>query len=329
MLKPEAVLPKPSAAARQTLATVLTLSASDPGTARRMALPLLGQPALHAEALVLIIELSRRLGDGPTAAKYARRAANLAPKSGKARTVAAMALREAGCGEEALFHGLAAMDLTPNEPGTQIAVVLAALTVGRPLAGLNAAMSLIIGDSAAETLPLCTGLFDACCAGSPWGIAWTNSEGIAGCVRRLNPTSSEIMVRYNGIPLGRTTAETAYHNSAQVNAFCLALSPDLPAGSLVDVIYSDTGSSLFGSPVRLPEFDPRLATTCASVKTPNPPLPDSADMARLNGWLRETLLSPTAPPPFPEICLGLTINEVRRFIATRAADLETKGDLHG
>ena len=63
MPTPDAVLPQPTPAARRAMEAARSLAGSDPAEARRLALPLLGQPALHVEALAMLIELSRYLTD--------------------------------------------------------------------------------------------------------------------------------------------------------------------------------------------------------------------------------------------------------------------------
>nr|HML56308.1 hypothetical protein [Solidesulfovibrio magneticus] len=138
MPTPDAVLPQPTPAARRAMEAARSLAGCDPAQARRLALPLLGQPALHVEALAMVIELSRRLGDGPTAAAFARRAARLAPKSALARVLAANALMDAGFPDEALNQALAAVALAPQDIGGNLAAVRAALAANQPAAGLPA-----------------------------------------------------------------------------------------------------------------------------------------------------------------------------------------------
>ena len=247
MPTPDAVLPPPTPAARRALETARSLAGSDPAQARRLALPLLGQPALHVEALAMVIELSRRLGDGPAAAAFARRAARLAPKSALARVLAANALAEAGFPDEALAQALAAVALAPRDVGTNLAAVRTALAAGRPAAGLPAALALLRAPDALETLRLAAGLLDACFGGTAWGAAWRDGATVTGCLCRCSPTPPEVRILADGLPLGRVAA-TPLAGLPALGGFRLALPPGLDAARL-EAVRADDGLPLFGSPL--------------------------------------------------------------------------------
>lgn len=324
MPSPDAPFPKPSAAARRALDAALALAGSDPAAARGLATPLLGQPGLHAEALVLLIDLCRRQGDVRTATLLAQRAARLAPKSGRARTLAAMALREAGQPERALGQALAAVALTPDDAAAQVAVVLAALAVSRPLAGLAAAVALCRASSHPEALAAAAGLLDACAGGQPWGAVWVEDAAIAGCVRYAGAGPVVVVFSEDSAVLGRAAADIALPGPAPLAGFRFETPPGLPAGTIVEATLADAGTPLFGSPVHLPEVRPS-GTPAACPEAPLPaaalPAPPEA-LARLNAWLRQAALTPQAPPPLPEACLGAAVGEARACIAARAAALE-------
>jgi GT2 family glycosyltransferase len=255
MPTPDAALPKPSATALRTLATVRALADTDPAAARALALPLLGQPVLHVQALALVIELSKRLGDGPMAAAYARRAARLAPKNPIARNLAASALREAGFTDEALSQALAALALAPADTQTQIGAVQAAAAAGRPQAGLSAALGLLRAPGCVDAFRLAAGLLDACAGGAPWGAAWLDGQtvtGCLGCLRCLPPTPPEVLVLCDGVPVGRAVADSPLAGLAAVCGFSLALPPGL-AGANLEAVLAATGQPLFGSPLPVPE----------------------------------------------------------------------------
>jgi hypothetical protein len=224
-----------------------SLAGCDPAQARRLALPLLGQPALHVEALAMVIELSRRLGDGPTAAAFARRAARLAPKSALARVLAANALAEAGFPDEALNQALAAVALDPQDIGTNLAAVRAALAANRPAAGLPAAVALLRAPDGLETLRLAAGLLDACFGGQAWGAAWRDGKTVTGCLRQISPTPPEILVLADGLPLGRAAAAPLAGFPA-LGGFRLPLPAGLDA-AVLEVVRADDGVPLFGSPL--------------------------------------------------------------------------------
>ena len=248
MPTPDAVLSPPTPAARRALEAARSLAGSDPAQARRLALPLLGQPALHVEALAMVIELSRRLGDGPAAAAFARRAARLAPKSALARVLAANALAEAGFPDEALNQALAAEALCPKDAGACLAAVRAALAAGRPAAGLPAALTLLRGPDSLETFRLAAGLIDACCGGNIWGAAWRDGETVTGCLRRISPTPPEVLVLADGLPVGRVVADAPLAGLEGLGGFWLALPSGLDAARL-EAVRADDGLSLFGSPL--------------------------------------------------------------------------------
>ncbi|MHC1788047.1 glycosyltransferase [Solidesulfovibrio sp.] len=246
------VWPKAPAAARQTLDTALALAAGDPAAARAMALPLLGQPALHVEAMVLLIDVCRRLGDVQTAARLAGRAARLAPGSGRARTLAAMTLGEAGQPEQALAQALAAQALTPDDAPALVAVVLAALAAARPLAGLPAAVTLCRCPAHPEATALAVGLLDACAGGPAWGVVWTEERAVVGCLRLASAQPPTIVFAVDGAVLGRTSADSLRPGPVPLADFRFAVPPGLPADAAVEVTLAETGPALFGSPVRLP-----------------------------------------------------------------------------
>ena len=247
MPTPDAALPPPPPAARRALEAARSLAGSDPAQARRLALPLLGQPALHVEALAMVIELSRRLGDGPAAAAFARRAARLAPKSALARVLAANALAEAGFPDEALNQALAAEALCPKDTGTRLAIVRAALAANRPAAGLPAAVALLRAPDCLETLRLAAGLLDACFSGKSWGAAWRDGATVAGCLRRCSPALPEVLVLADDLPLGRVAAAPLAGLPA-LGGFRLTLPAGLDAAGL-KVVRADDGIPLFGSPL--------------------------------------------------------------------------------
>ena len=248
MPTPDAVLPPPTPAARRALEAARSLAGSDPAQARCLALPLLGQPALHVEALAMVIELSRRLGDGLTAAAFARRAARLAPKSALARVLAANALAEAGFPDEALAQALAAVALGPKDAGANLAVVRAALAAGRPAAGLPAAVALLRAPDSLETFRLAAGLIDACCDGKVWGAAWRDGATVAGCLRRCSPTPAEVRILADGLPVGRAVADAPLAGLEGLGGFRLALPPTLDA-AMLEAVRADDGIPLFGSPL--------------------------------------------------------------------------------
>lgn len=248
MPTPDALLPPPTPAARRALQAARSLAGCDPAQARRLALPLLGQPALHVEALAMVIELSRRLGDGPTAAAFARRAARLAPQSALARILAANALAEAGFPDEALNQALAAEALCPKDTGARLAIVRAALAANRPAAGLPAAVALLRAPDALEPFRLAAGLIDACCGGKAWGAVWPDGTTVTGCLRQLSPTPGEILVLADGLPVGRAVADAPLAGLEGLGGFRLALPPTLDAAAL-DVVRANDAIPLFGSPL--------------------------------------------------------------------------------
>ena len=325
--------PKAPAAACQALDTAMAQAAVDPAAAWTLALPLLGQPALHIQALVLLINLCRRQGDTRTAALLAGRAARLAPGVGRARTLAAMALCEDGRPEAALGHALAAFTLAPDDPSAQTAVLMAARAVGRPLAGLDAAVALCRCPSPTEATPLAVGLLDACANGEGWGAVWPDGVGLAGCVRRTGPTPPEVILLADGVELGRAVADRPCPGSVPISGFSLALPPGLPAHTRAEVVLAQTDTALFGSPVVLADAQPAprpsdRAQACAEA-CPAPargvaaqPVATPQALAQLNGWLRQAALSPQAPPPLPEACLGAAVAEARTLLAARGAALE-------
>ncbi|QAZ68336.1 hypothetical protein [Solidesulfovibrio carbinolicus] len=248
MPTPDAVLPPPTPAARRALEAARALAGSDPAQARLLALPLLGQPALHVEALAMVIELSRRLGDGPTAAAFARRAARLAPKSALARVLAANALAEAGFPDEALNQALAAEALCPKDAGACLAAVRAALAANRPAAGLPAAVALLRAPDALETFRLAAGLVDVCCGGKAWGAVWRDGTTVTGCLRRCSPTPAEVRILADGLPVGRAVADAPLAGLPALGGFRMALPPNLDVAGL-EVVRADDGLPLFGSPL--------------------------------------------------------------------------------
>ncbi len=247
MPTPDAVLPQPTPAARRAMEAARSLAGSDPAQARRLALALLGQPALHVEALAMVIELSRRLGDGPTAAAFARRAARLAPKSALARVLAASALMDAGFPDEALNQALAAEALCPKDAGARLTVVRAALAANRPAAGLPAAVALLRAPDSLDTFRLAAGVIDACCGGKAWGAAWRDGATVAGCLRRLSPALPEVLVLADDLPLGRVAAAPLAGLPA-LGGFRLTLPGGLDA-TVLTVVRADDGLPLFGSPL--------------------------------------------------------------------------------
>ena len=248
MPTPDALLPPPTPAARRALEAARALAGSDPAQARLLALPLLGQPALHVEALAMVIELSRRLGDGPTAAAFARRAARLAPKSALARVLAANALTEAGFPDEALHQALAAEALCPKDAAARLAVVRAALAANRPAAGLPAAIALLRSPDALETFRLAAGLVDACCGGKAWGAVWRDGTTVTGCLRRCSPTPAEVRILADDLPVGRAVADAPLAGLEGLGGFRLALPPPLDA-AVLEAVRADDGVPLFGSPL--------------------------------------------------------------------------------
>ncbi|KHK03333.1 hypothetical protein [Desulfovibrio sp. TomC] len=318
--------PEVPAAARQAMDAAAALAATDPAAAAALLWPLLGQPGLHAQSLVLLIDLCRRHGDPRTAAVLADRAARLAPKSGRARTLAAMALREAGRPEAALGHALAALALTPDDLAAMVAVVTAALAAGRPLAGLDAAVALCRPPSQPEGLRLAVGLLDAVTGGAPWGVVWTTETTLAGCVRHAGPEPAEVVLLADGAVIGRTLADTALPGLAPLGGFSLTPPAGWLDGTLVDVVLAKSNTPLFGSPAPLPQ-----ARTAPPLAAPVPPGPDTAvaaprvspqALAHLGGWLRQAACSPQSPPPLPDDCLGAAMAEARSLLAARAAALE-------
>lgn len=247
MPTPDAVLPQPTPAARRAMEAARSLAGCDPAQARRLALPLLGQPALHVEALAMVIELSRRLGDGPTAAAFARRAARLAPKSALARVLAANGLMDAGFPDEALNQALAAVALAPRDLAANLAAVRAALAANRPAAGLPAAVALLRAPDCLETLRLAAGLLDACFGGKSWGATWRDGATVTGCLRRCSPALPEVLVLADDLPLGRVAAAPLADLPA-LGGFRLTLPAGLDAAGL-KVVRADDGIPLFGSPL--------------------------------------------------------------------------------
>lgn len=261
MPRPDLALPRPSAAAARRLDAALALAQSDPAAARVLATPLLGQSALHVQALVLLIDLCRRQGDAQAAVLFAERAARLAPKSGRARTLAALALREAGQPERALRHALAAFALTPQDLAAQAATAQAALAVSRPLAGLDAAVALCRCQAQPEARALAAGLFEACSPGLAWGVAWIEEAAVTGLLRPVPPGPVTTVLTVDGEVLGRATAEDPVPGLAPLAGFRLPLPAGLPAGASLEATLGETGIPLFGSPLLLPEAPDPAATT--------------------------------------------------------------------
>lgn len=262
MPRPDLALPRPSAAAVRRLDAALALAPSEPAAARALATPLLGQPALHVQALVLLIDLCRRQGNAQAAVLFAERAARLAPKSGRARTLAALALREAGQPERALRHALAAFALTPHDLAAQVALAQAALAVSRPLAGLDAAVALCRCQAQPEARALAAGLFEASTPGRAWGVAWIEEAALTGWLRPVAPGPVTAVLAVDGEMLCRNTTEDPVPGLAPLVGFRLPLPAGLPAGTSLEATLDETGIPLFGSPLLLPEA-PDLATTAA------------------------------------------------------------------
>jgi hypothetical protein len=218
---------------------------------------------------------------------------------------------------------------------------MAARAVGRPLAGLDAAVALCRCPSPTEATPLAVGLLDACAGGPAWGAVWPDGVDLAGCVRRTGPLPPEVILLADGVELGRVVADRPGPGSVPISGFSLALPPGLPANTRAEVVLAETGTALFGSPVVLADAQPAprpsdrdraCAVACAvacSEAGPAPargvaaqPVATPQALAQLNGWLRQAALSPQAPPPLPEACLGAAVAEARTLLAARGAALE-------
>lgn len=244
--------PEPSAAARRTMEAAHALAAAgDAAGARDLARPLLGEPALHAEALLLLLDLSRRLGDQAGALQYAARAARLAPKSARARALCAMALGEAGRPEEALAEALLARALDPTEARASVAAILAALRLGRPRAATDAALSLLRTEPCPpEAAGLAASLLDACTPGLAWGLVFARDGEILGLARQTAPEPTVVALTADGAALGRITAGAPVFPQAGLYGFSFPLPDRLAPGASIEASLPPTGQPLYGSPLR-------------------------------------------------------------------------------
>lgn len=299
--------PKAPAAACQALDTAMAQAAVDPAAAWTLALPLLGQPALHISRPWCCSSTSAAARATPGRRPcWPGAPPDWPPASAGRAPLAAMALCEDGRPEAALGHALAAFTLAPDDPSAQTAVLAGRQGCRRPLAGLDAAVALCATSSPSRaTTALAVSLLDACAGGPTWGAVWPDGVDLAGCVRRTGPLPPEVILLADGVELGRTVADRP--GSVPISGFSLAPAPGLPAHTRAEVVLAETDTALFGSPVVLADAQPAprpsdraqaCAEACPARGVAAQPAATPQALAQLNGWLRQAALS-QAPPPCP------------------------------
>jgi hypothetical protein len=331
--------PDPPERALRQLATAREAAAAGDATAvRALAGPLLGYPALHAEALFLLLDSARRSGDANAALAYAGRAARIAPKSPPAQGLYAMALCEAGRHEAALAAAYAARALNPDELSANGAACLAALRLGRPGAALEAARTL---RAAAQCPPDAAALADALLAAAaqssadaptPSDLPSSGDDAPAACVR--GAVRCDARGRIAGFLCDDAAPDrqlTVLLQDDRGTRLTVPAKDHTPADAAPDQTGGDHAFAV-AWPHAADVVCARVTATCAQtgeplagspLPVPNVPLAVEA-LAQLAGWLRLAALSPDAPPPLPAACRGPLFDLAREAVAGLIAGLETR-----
>lgn len=263
MPKPDALLlPDPSPQAQRALETATALvAAGELRRARALALPLLGEPALHVHALVLLTDVARRLGETAEAARLASRAARLAPQSARALALCAMALTEAGRHEAALDKAQAALARDADERLALAARLLAASRLGEAAGAREAALGLLaVPECPTDFLLLAASVLDSLAAGHAWGRVACRDGALAGVVRQLDGNPTRVALRVDGKPVARITATTPVCPQAGLLGFRLPPPDGLTPGAVLEVVFDADDTPLDGSPVVLPAPAPANGT---------------------------------------------------------------------
>lgn len=254
MRKPEPTPPAPSPAALAALdaATALT-AAGEAEEARKLALPLLGEPALHARALVLLQEIARRRKDTAEAARLASRAARLAPKSPRAQALCAMAQTDAGRHGQALDRARIALALDPDEKLAAAALMLAALRLGQPQDAKDTALAALAApDCPAEVATLAATVLGGIAQERPFGLVRIDQGDLVGLARPVTAEPPAVDILADGALVARVPADIPFCPQAGLFAFRLAPPASLAPGATVEARLAATGEPLFGSPLSLP-----------------------------------------------------------------------------
>lgn len=267
MPTPETTLPDPTPAALRALDEATALAAAgELRRARALALPLLGEAALHPRVLVLLTDLARRQGDTAETARLAQRAARLAPKSAMAQALCAMALTDAGRHEEALAKAGQAHGLDPDDPIAHAALLLAASRLGRPQLAKDVALAVLTASdtSPAELLPLAASVLDALAGGRAWGLVFEEGSDIVGLIRNVGTQPAVVDLLADGKPVARTTADTPVCPQAGLYGFRFSLPAALGPDTPLEAVLAGEATPLFGSPLML--FAPATAPAPGPVR---------------------------------------------------------------
>ncbi|MEA5088790.1 hypothetical protein [Solidesulfovibrio sp.] len=222
--------------------------------ARKRALPLLGEPALHVPALMLLHDLARREGDAAEALRLAARAARLAPESPRALGLYAMAQTDAGRHETALATARDALVRDADEILAAAAILLAACRLGRPQAARDTAVAVLAAaEPEAQLAPLAAQTLSALAGGGPCGVLLpTDGRDIGGRIvpaRDAGGGPVQADLTAGGKRLARVAAFLPV-GPAEAGLFAFRYAPcePLPAGTEVAAVLAATGTPLFASP---------------------------------------------------------------------------------
>lgn len=260
MRKPDAAaLLPPAPAAVQAIDASRTLAAAGKTReARARAPPLLGEPALHVPALLLLHDLARREGDAAEALRLAARAARLAPESPCALGLCAMAQTDAGRHEAALATAREALARDPDEKLATAAQLLAACRLGRPQAAMDTAVAVLAAaQPEADLAPLAAQTLGALAGGGPCGVLLpTDGREIGGRIV-LTPDAGQAALQVELTAgdkrLARVTAAVPVGPAAAgLLAFRYAPPKPLAAGTAVVAVLVATGAPFFASPQIVP-----------------------------------------------------------------------------
>ncbi len=248
MPKPERALAPPSPAALQALAQAKALAAAgDLAQARQRALPVLGEPALHVAALLLLHDLARRQGDAAEALRLAGRAARLAPDSSRAQSLFAMAQTDAGRHAAALGTARRALILEPDEPLAMAALFAAAGRLGRPQAVRDVAVAALAAPvPSPELAPMASRILAALAEDGSFGVLRSADDNeIAGVTA---PGAAQVELLADGKRLARVMADKPFLAGLGLAAFRYAPPKLLAPGTTVEAVLAATGRPLHGSP---------------------------------------------------------------------------------
>ncbi|WP_052360028.1 hypothetical protein [Solidesulfovibrio alcoholivorans] len=265
MPTPDAALLPPGTAAVQALDAARALAtAGKTREARKRALPLLGEPALHVPALMLLHDLARREGDAAEALRLAARAARLAPESPRALGLCAMAQTDAGRHEAALATARNALARDPEEKLATAAQLLAACRLGRPQAARDTAVAVLAAaQPGTELAPLAAQTLAALAGGGPCGVLLpTDGREIGGRIflaRDAGEGAVQADLTAGGKRLARVAAAIPVGPpEAGLFAFRYAPPEPLAAGTEVAATLTATGAPFFASPQMV--TTPRMAS---------------------------------------------------------------------